>query len=154
MKIKLRNLVSVSWWNCAFRYTRGVIRYAYGKYNDAIADFQWILKSGAFEPVSSLVYENLGINYARLKEFGKAEEYLFKAAEKIEEDDGYLFMWLGYIHMINDRHEQALDCFRKARENGRSGYQKWLVQEKYVEERIGLLETEIRRKYTEIFSNN
>ncbi len=82
MKIKLRNLVSASWWNCAFRYARGVIRYAYGKYNDAIADFQWILKSGAFEPVSSLVYENLGINYARLKEFGKAEKYLSRLRKK------------------------------------------------------------------------
>jgi len=36
------------------------------------------------------VYENLGINYARLKDLGKAEEYLFKAAENIQEDNGYL----------------------------------------------------------------
>ncbi len=154
MKLKFRNLFSVRWWECSFRYTRGVIRYAYGKYNDSITDFQWIVKDGSFGPVSCLVYENLGINYARLKNFSKAEEYLFKAAEDSKEDNGYLFMWLGYIHLINNSHEQALDCFCKAREHGRSGYQKWLVQERYVEERINMLEDEIRKKYTNIFSNN
>jgi tetratricopeptide (TPR) repeat protein len=154
MKLKLRNLLSVSWWKCAYRYTRGVIRYAYGKYDDSIADFQWILKNGSFASVSCLVYENLGINYARLKDFVNAEENLFKAAADIQEDNGYLFMWLGYIHLINNRHEQALDCFRNAREHGRTGYQKWLVQEKYIKERINLLEDEIRKKYTDVFSNN
>ncbi len=155
MKLKLRNLFSVNWWKCAYRYTRGVIRYAYGKYNGSVDDFLWILKNGAFAPVSYLIYENLGINYARLKNFTKAEEYFIKSSsDKTQEDNGYLFMWLGYIHLINKRHEQALDCFRKAREHGRAGYQKWLVQEKYVDEQINSLETEIRKKYTDIFPNN
>ncbi|HSA77300.1 MAG TPA: tetratricopeptide repeat protein, partial [Nitrospirota bacterium] len=143
------------WWACGFRYTRGVIRYAYGKYNESIADFLWILKDGSFAPVSCLVYENLGINYARLEDFVKAEEYLTKSSQdKTQDDNGYLFMWLGYIHLINNRHDQSLNCFRKAQKHGRSGYQKWLVQEKYVEERINMLEDEIRKKYTDIFSNN
>ena len=126
MKLKLQNILSVGWWKCAYLYIRGVIRYAGGKYDASIADFQWILKNGAFASISCLVYENLGINYARLKDFGKAEEYLFKAADNTQKDNGYLFMWLGYIHLINNGHEQALDCFRNAREHGRTGYQKWL----------------------------
>jgi tetratricopeptide (TPR) repeat protein len=155
MKLKLRNLFGVNWWKCSYRYTRGVIRYVYGKYNSSIDDFQWILENGAFAPMSCLIYENLGINYARLKDFTKAEEYFIKSSsDKSQEDNGYLFMWLGYIHLINNRHEQALDCFRKARERGRAGYQRWLVQEKYVQERINLLEAEIRKKYTDIFSSN
>jgi len=155
MKFKLLNLLNVSWWKCAYLYMRGVIRYADGKYEASVADFLWILNNGAFAPVSGLVYENLGINYARLNDLVKAEEYLFKASDNIrKKDNGYLFMWLGYIHLINNRHEQALDCFRKARDYGRTGYQKWLVQEKYVKERIDMLEVEIRKKYTDIFSNN
>ncbi len=79
---------------------------------------------------------------------------LKSSTDKTQDDNGSLFMWLGYIHLINNRHDQALNCFCKAREHGRSGYQKWLVQEKYVEDRINMLEDELRKKYTDLLSRN
>ncbi len=155
MKFKLRNIVSVSWWQCACRYIRGIYREANGKYQASNADYYWILENGAFAPMACLLYENLGINYARMNKFAKAEVYLLKSSrDTSQNDNGYLYMWLGYIHLVNNRHELALDCFRNAREHGRTGYQKWLVQMKYVEERISSLEDEIRKKYTDILSNN
>ncbi len=155
MKFKLRNIFSISWWRCSYKYIRGVYREAYGEYEASNTDYFWILENGAYEPMACLLHENIGINYARMKLFAKAEEYLIKSSnDKSQDDNGYLYMWLGYIHLVNNRHELSLDCFRKAREHGRAGYQKWLVQMKYVEERINSLEDEIRKKYTDILSRN
>ena len=149
------NLFSFRWWRCFYKYTRGVIRYTNGKYKESITDFEWILQNGAFDPVISLVYENLGINYARLNDFNKAEEYLEKSSkDKTQANNGYLHMWLGYVYLQKQRHEESLNCFLKARKLSEQPVDKWLVDHKYIQERIDSLEDEIKIKYKEILTNN
>lgn len=150
-----RNLFNSDWWKCNFRYLRGLIRYIRGQYQASVDDFQWILNNCAFAPVEPLLYENLGMNYVRLKDFNKAEEYLVKASNnKTQQRNGYLFMWLGYVYLVMKRHEESLTCFRNARQLSQKGYYKWLVGHNYVEKRIEELEEEIRDKYKDILRNN
>ena len=150
-----RNIVSRTWCKSTYKYIRGIIRYTNGKYQASIDDFQWILDNGAFAPVTCLLYENLGINYARLQDFNKAEEYLVKSSiDKKQQDNGYLFMWLGYIYLVKKRYEESLNCFLKARQFSQQSIDKWLVDHQYIQERIDKLEDEIKNKYKEILTNN
>ncbi len=149
------NLFNRNWWKCNFRYLRGLIRYIRREYQASVDDFQWILNNGAVVPMNSLVYENLGINYVRLKDFDKAEEYLSKALnDKFQQKNGYLFMWLGYVYLVKKRHEESFTCFRNARQLSQRGYYKWLVDHNYVQRQIEELQEDIRNKYKEILKNN
>ena len=150
-----KNLFNTDWWKCNFRYLRGLIRYIDKRYQSSVDDFQWILKNGSFAPVESLVYENLGVNYVRMKDFNKAEEYLVRALDdKAQQRNGYLFMWLGYVYLVKKRHEESLACFRTARQLSQKGYYKWLVDHNYVERQIEELQEDIRDKYKGILKNN
>ena len=101
------------------------------------------------------MYENLGVNYVRMKDFNKAEEYLVRALDdKAQQRNGYLFMWLGYVYLVKKRHEESLACFRTARQLSQKGYYKWLVDHNYVERQIEELQEDIRDKYKGILKNN
>jgi len=150
-----KNLFKSNWWKCHFRYLRGMIRFLRKKYRPSVDDFQWILSNRAFARVDYLVYENLGMNYVHLKDFSKAEEYFVKAKDhKAQQQNGYLFMWLGYVYLVQKRHEESLACFQNARQLSRRGYYKWLVNHNYVERQIEELQGDIRNKYKEILRNN
>jgi tetratricopeptide (TPR) repeat protein len=150
-----RNLLNSDWWKCNFRYLRGLIRYIRQKYQASVDDFQWILNNRTFARVDYLLYENIGINYVRLKDFNKAEEYLLKAKDhKAQQQNGYLFMWLGYVYLVKKRYEESLACFRTARQLSQKGYYKWLVDHNYVERQIEQLQEDIRGKYNAILRNN
>ena len=145
-----KNLFNSDWWRCNFRYFRGLIR-SRRRYQASVEDFQWILNNGAFAPAESLVYENLGVTYARMKDFDKAEEYLVKALDsKAQQRNGYMFMWLGYVYLVKKRHEESLACFQAARQLSRKGYYKWIVDHSYVERQIEKLEGDIREKFESI----
>lgn len=149
------NLFNSDWWKCSFRYLRGLIRHIRREYQASVDDFQWILNNRAFARVDYLLYENLGMNYVRLKDFDKAEEYFIKAKDhKAQQQNGYLFMWLGYVYLVKRRHEESLACFRTARQLSQKGYHKWLVDHNYVQRQIEEFEEEIREKYKGILKNN
>ncbi len=145
-----KNLFNNDWWKCNFRYFRGLIT-SRRRHQAAIEDIQWILNNGTFARVDYLVYENLGMNYVRMKDFDKAEEYLVKAKDhEAQQKNGYLFLWLGYVYLVKKRHEESLACFQSARKLSQKGYYKWLVNHDYVERKIEELQGDIRNKYEEI----
>jgi tetratricopeptide (TPR) repeat protein len=149
------NLFSFRWWGCFYKYMKGIIRYTNGNYKESIKDFEYILQNGAFEPVISLVYENLGINYTRLNDFIKAEEYLTISRNyEDQQNNGCLFMWLGYIYLVKQQHEESLNCFRKARQFSDKPVSKWLVNRNYIQEQIESLEDDIKAKYKDVLTNN
>lgn len=149
-----KNLFNGDWWKCNFRYLRGLIR-SRRRYHASVEDFQWILNNGAFAPVESLVHENLGVTYARIKDFDKAEEYLVRALDnKAQQRNGYLFMWLGYVYLVKKRHEESVACFRVARQLSQRGYYKWLVDHKYVARQIEELQDFTRDKQKAILIND
>ncbi len=160
MKLKtgffaLRNISNGNWWICNYKYVRGLNRYSRGKYRGSIDDFQWILNNGAFAPVTHILYEHLGINYARLQEFNKAEEYLVKSSHDIrQQDNSYFLMWLGYVYLVKKEYEESLNCFRRARQFSQKGLNKWILDHQYIRERIDILEEEIKAKYKEILTCN
>ena len=63
-------------------------------------------------------------------------------------------MWLGYVYLVKKRHDESLNCFRKALHLGQKGIDKWMVQHKYVSERIDELEDKIKERYKEILTLN
>ena len=139
-----------------YKYLRGVNRLLHGRYEASINDFQWILDNGITSTVTkSLIYENLGVNFARLHKFNKAEEYLVKSSnDKKQQDSGHLFMWLGYVYLMKERYEDSINCFLKAREFGKKGLDRLVVDRQYIQNRIDQLDAEIKNKYKEILTNN
>jgi tetratricopeptide (TPR) repeat protein len=151
----LRNISNLDWWKCFYKYVRGIIRLTHCKSQASIEDFQWILNNGAFSKVTSLLYENLGVNYARLHDFNKAEKYLIESSkDKEQENNAHLFMWLGYVYLMKEKHEEALNYFQKSRKFTSKRIDRWVVNEQYIKKRINDLEDEIRIKYKEVLTNN
>jgi tetratricopeptide (TPR) repeat protein len=90
-----------------------------------------------------------------MRDFDKAEEYLVKAKDhEAQQQNGYLFMWLGYVYLVKKRHEESLACFQSARELSQKEYYKWLVDHSYVQRQIEELQGDIRDKYKAILRND
>ena len=151
---KFKEVFKKDFWICFGKYIRGTVNIAHEKYDFAINDFNWILENGGLPATESLIYVNLGVAYARLNNFKRAEECLTKATEyESNKSNGELYQWLGYISCVRDQYKDAIEYFRKAFALGQRGIDRWLVNQEYVKNNIIKLDKIIREENRDIFPN-
>ena len=97
----------------------------------------------------NLVHCELGISYAKLRNFSKAEHHLLKALEhERDNENGLACMWLGYVYWHKNDFHKSKSYFTKAQTLGQSGFDKLVVDEDYVSKMIDRIDNRYRRKIT------
>lgn len=152
MKLKvLKHIFKLSFWRALFHLFRSLLRQRNKRYAESIEDLEWILVNPPSIPFLNLVHEELGINYAYLKDFERAIYHLLKALEhEPKKRNGLVCMWLGYVYLVIKDYNSSIEYFKKAQEMGQNGYDKLVVDHEYVKKMISRADERLRMQFTEV----
>ena len=101
-------------------------------FNDSFREFQSALE---LDPLNVAFHRNLGIAHFRARQLKKAVEILHRTIE-MDPSFPYTYLYLGYIHMLKNRHEEALAAMQN----------ETLLPKAMLEPQIGIVYARMGRK--------
>jgi len=147
---RLKYLIRLSFWRICFHLFRNLWYQRQKKYQKAIHDLNWIIKNTYNGLFLNIAYQELGVNYAYLKEFEKAELHLLKALEyEPDGKNGFVCMWLGYVYLVMGDYAKSIYYFRQAHNLGSKGLDKLVVDREYVRGMICKTNDRLRSQFND-----
>jgi len=101
-------------------------------FNDGFRELQRALE---LDPLNVAFHRNLGIAHFRARQLKKAVEILHRTTE-MDPSFPYTYLYLGYIHMLKNRHEEALAAMKN----------ETLLPKAMLEPQIGIVYARMGRK--------
>ncbi len=95
---------------CHFRNTRGLIETELGHYEQAIADYNYVIENSDHNDIQSayiLTLNNLSVLYTKIGEWNKAIKILEKMAPKTPEAKKYKYQNLSFLYYLTQRQKEA-----------------------------------------------